>query len=188
MLVGDQNIFAIESGVMKSYPRKGSLALGYFLIYVGNMKYGVKEADATMLGCSYGEVQRRLSKRGTHNFELARLEGTELAQLLYSSVYYDIDKPRSSVGCSEQALKQFWDNNITWAPDGDEAFDDGSHVYQFDIGETVRILAFKTCDGTYEIDQKTFRDITLDSYIFYGVLQEWQNSFQESLVTAPTSE
>ena len=31
---------------------------------------------------------------------------------------------------------------IVWAPDGDEAFDDGSYVLQVESGDQVRLIAF----------------------------------------------
>jgi hypothetical protein len=33
--------------------------------------------------------------------------------------------------------------DLVGAPDADEAFDDGSHILQFDIGDQVRLVAFK---------------------------------------------
>ena len=37
------------------------------------------------------------------------------------------------------------------APDGDEAFDDGSYVLQFDVGDRVRLIAFKRPDQLVDL-------------------------------------
>jgi hypothetical protein len=37
---------------------------------------------------------------------------------------------------------------VAWAPDGDATFDDGTCILQLDIGDLVRLIAFKsTRDG-----------------------------------------
>jgi hypothetical protein len=63
-----------------------------------------------------------------------------------------------------------------WAPDGDEAFDDGSYVLQFDVEDRVRLIAFRSGEG-YVHDPATLSDVWLPSDDFYGVLQEWLQSF-----------
>ncbi len=40
-----------------------------------------------------------------------------------------------------------WDSKLMWAPDGDEAFDDGSYVLQIDSGSLVRLIGFKGTSG-----------------------------------------
>ena len=57
--------------------------------------------------------------------------------------------------------KTLFANSLVWAPDGDEAFDDGSYVLQFDVGDRVRLIAFKRPDS--EVDPASLREIWLSS-------------------------
>ena len=43
-----------------------SNALGFFVLHVGGNRYGVKAPTATMLGCSYDAVVRRIARRDQH--------------------------------------------------------------------------------------------------------------------------
>lgn len=67
-------------------------------------------------------------------------------------------------------------SRITWAPDGDEAFDDNSYVLQFDSDKQVRVIAFKLgADGRY--DPWILADLWIESDQFYEVLQRWAQDF-----------
>jgi hypothetical protein len=55
---------------------------------------------------------------------------------------------------------------ICWAPDGDEAFDDGSYILHFDIGNRVRLVAFKSQAGGYHNDPMTLRDLWIEAEEF----------------------
>src|SRR5690242_20205886 len=51
-------------------------------------------------------------------------------------------------GMSEaQFTKTLHSNSLVWAPDGDEAFDDSGYVLQFDLGDLVRLIAFRRPDS-----------------------------------------
>ena len=52
MMFGIQEIFGIESGVAQAYERLSFRALGFFVLHVGGMRYGVFEPDATLLANS----------------------------------------------------------------------------------------------------------------------------------------
>ncbi|NLR98004.1 hypothetical protein HGP17_14385 [Rhizobium sp. P38BS-XIX] len=66
MIVGDYRVFAVESTVADVIESPSQLALGSFVIHVGGRSFGLSQPDATMLGCSFYEVQNRLQRRGTH--------------------------------------------------------------------------------------------------------------------------
>ena len=70
MIVGKPSIFAIESCIKTPYSRLGFRALGYFLIHIQGHRYGVQQPDATMLACSFDEVERRIKNRGMHTAPL----------------------------------------------------------------------------------------------------------------------
>ena len=73
---------------------------------------------------------------------------------------------------------------IIWAPDGDEAFDDGSYVLQFDVGDRVRLIAFKSCPGHF-YDRATLSDVSLAADDFYCVLQKWHDAFEAEWASMP---
>jgi len=72
-----------------------------------------------------------------------------------------------------------------WAPDGDKAFDDWSHVLQFDVGERVRLIAFKSSEQGYHHAPDTLADAWLEAEEFYRVLEEWRSAFVAEWKLAP---
>jgi len=143
MLVGNPSIFAIESSITQAYANLGHLALGYFLIHVAGKVYGVREPDASLLACSFDEVQRRLKRRGHHCFpDISRFSADMIAEAVHNAIYseepddYVLDMP------AEEFTQTLYAKKIIWAPDGDEAFDDGGHVLQIDEEDRVRLIAF----------------------------------------------
>jgi hypothetical protein len=70
-----------------------------------------------------------------------------------------------------------YSNHLVWAPDGDEAFDDGSYVLQIESQNQVRLVAFVgTPDFLYK--PSSLRDLLLSADEFYTILQEWHDSFE----------
>jgi hypothetical protein len=69
-------------------------------------------------------------------------------------------------------------SHCQWAPDGDEAFDDGSFVLHFDLNTTVRLIAFSS---DYEGGKRLSNlvDMQVDLEEFYGTLSRWRASFEE---------
>jgi hypothetical protein len=175
-------VFAIESFISNAYANRGIMAIGYFLIKINGISYGVKEYNATALACSYDEVIRRLEMRGKHiaPAELSVLPGLELAQLANDILYGDIDNDQDDCKISmshDELIKVMYKRNLVWSPDGDEAFDDGSRVLQFDIdNETVRLIGFKTTSDD-KVDISTLTDLIMDSNEFYLVLKKWADDF-----------
>lgn len=60
MIVGDHRIFAIESGITEAVESLPQLALGYFVIHVGGRAFGIRQPDASMLGCSFNQEKHGL--------------------------------------------------------------------------------------------------------------------------------
>jgi hypothetical protein len=50
----------------EAYERLSLRGLGSFVIHVAGRSYGVNQPYATMLACSFDEVDRRLADRGSH--------------------------------------------------------------------------------------------------------------------------
>jgi hypothetical protein len=176
MIVGNPAVLAIESGITQAYERLSFRALGFFTIHVGGRRYGVCRPDATMLANSFDEVERRIAARGRHLATFAESDAGKIAYAFRNAVYAD-QQDESYWGIP---LKDFcniiYSGEITWAPDGDEAFDDGSYVLQFDVGDRVRVVAFKSSFGGLH-DPATLSEAWLEADDFYGILQQWHAAF-----------
>ena len=93
-----------------------------------------------------------------------------------NAVYLDNNENETYFGMNEaQFTKTLYSKSLVWAPDGDEAFDDGSYVLQFDVGDRVRLIAFKRPESL--VDSTSVREVWLSSDSFYSTLREWRNTF-----------
>jgi hypothetical protein len=100
-----------------------------------------------MLGCSFDSVQRRVTDRGKHTAPFA-LEGDpgEIADSFRNAIFSENPRQRF-LAIPSIEFNEFFNKSKTdcmWAPDGDEAFDDGSYVLQFDVKDRVRLAACRT--------------------------------------------
>lgn len=178
MIVGNPSTFAIESGITTAYDRLSFLGLGFFTVFIDGMRYGVQAPDATMLACSFDSVEARLARRGTHTATFAEgVDGNAVADAVRDALYAPDQEARTFFGMPRPDFESLiYSNNLLWAPDGDEAFDDQSYVFQADDGERVRLIGFRSTSG-YHHDAGSLRDLTLASDVFYGVLQQWRDEF-----------
>ena len=177
MIFGIQEIFGIESGVTQAYERLSFRALGFFVLHVGGMRYGVFEPDATLLANSFDEVGRRIEERGTHICAFSsEADPAKIANAVRLALYVEEDN-EPFFGLSRDAFSQLVrSNHLLWAPDGDAAFDDGSYVLQFDVGDRVRLIAFKRTEGLLH-DPGSLRDVWMEGSDFYRILREWHDAF-----------
>lgn len=177
MVVGDRMSLAIESTITQAFPNLSQRALGYFVIHIGGKAYGVREPDASMLGCSFEAVNDRLRRRGTHQVPFLSTIGAPLIAEAFLDVMY---RQTARVDYFGLPVAKFTDilhgNAIEWAPDGDEAFDDGSHVLQFDVGNKVRLIAFVNTESPEDVGGTVVEE-WLDGEVFYGVLCRWSEQF-----------
>jgi len=178
MLIGNPSTCAIESSITRVYSNPGAFALGYFLIHVVGNVYGVRDPDASLLACSFDEVQRRLKRRGHHCFpDISGFSANAIAEAVHNAIYseepddYVLDMP------AEEFSQTLYAKKIIWAPDGDAAFDDGGHVLQIDEEDRVRIIAFIN-DYDAEIIRKSVSEVFLSPSIFYETLQTWKDIFE----------
>jgi hypothetical protein len=184
MTVGDTSTFAIESEINRAFQRPSWLGLGFFVIHIAGRRYGIKAPGQSMLACSFDEVGRRITARSTHQAVFAQAAATEIADAYTSAVYLDKKENEMYFGLSEaQFTKTLYSNSVVWAPDGDEAFDDGSHVLQFDVGDRVRLIAFKRPDQS--VDPASVREIWLSAETFYATLQQWRDSLMAEWESLP---
>jgi hypothetical protein len=187
MVIGNPSVFAIESGITQAYERLSQRALGFFVVHVGDRRFGVCESDATMLGCSFDTVQRRVARRGTHTASFAiDPDAAKIADAFRNALYAE-DQDEDYFGIPRAEFSKLFDqdsNDLKWAPDGDEAFDDGSYILQFDVKDRVRLIAFKSCEE-YIHDPATLSDVWLAADDFYRVLQQWQQAFDSEWAAMP---
>ena len=93
-----------------------------------------------MLACSFDEVGRRIGGRGTDQAPFAEAAAIDIANTYTRAVYLDNNRKENIFGMSEaEFTKKLYSNSLVWAPDGDEAFDDGNYVLQC---QRARVLAF----------------------------------------------
>src|SRR5215471_13633512 len=176
MTVGDTSVFAIESEITRAFERPSWRGLGFFVIHVAGQSYGIKSPGQSMLACSFDEVGSRINGRGTHQAPFAEAAAIDIANAYTSAVYLDNNGNETYFGMSEtEFTKTLYSNSLVWAPDGDEAFDDGSYVLQFDVGDRVRLIAFK-CPDTL-VDPASVREVWISSDIFYNALRQWRDTF-----------
>lgn len=187
MIVGDPARFAIESAITRAYQRLSFRALGYFRIHVGGKAYGRCEPEATLLACSFDTVGRRLADRGDHTAPFSgESDAGKIADAFLNVIYAD-RQDASYFGLSSVEFAAYFSgssNNLKWAPDGDEAFDDGSFVLQFDVGNRVRLIAFRY-GSDHHHDAATLSDMWILEEMFYDTLLEWHGAFQNEWRTSP---
>ena len=160
MTVGDTSLFAIESEITRAFEKPSWRGLGFFVIHVGGQGYGIKSPGQSMLACSFDEVGTRITERGTHHAPFAEAAAIEIANAYTSAIYLDNDQNEMYFGMSEAEFTKTLDSkSLVWAPDGDEAFDDGSYVLQFDVGDRVRLIAFKRPESL--VDPASVREVWL---------------------------
>ncbi len=177
MLIGDPSVFAIESGVSRHLVSRSQMAVGYFLIHVGGIEFGVREQEASLLACSYDSVCERIQNRCNHRLKLKRAYQTlELVQAYQSAIYGVGPECETYLGLDVESFRdQFARSKVGWAPDGDEAFDDGSHIMQFDTEDDVCLIGFK--NDHYIENIQEIVEISMDGDAYYGVLETWSELF-----------
>jgi len=176
MIIGDPAAFAIESKIAHAYERLSFRALGFFVIHVGGYRYGVREPDATMLACSLSAVEKRIAERGRHTAPFATESDSGAIADAFRNALYAESPDESFFGIPLAEFGKLFHqdaNDLMWAPDGDAAFDDSSYVLQFDVGDRVRLIAFKLGAKGNLHDPTTRRDVWLAADTFYGTLQQW---------------
>jgi hypothetical protein len=187
MITGDPLIFAIESAITQAYARVSLRALGFFVIHLAAQRYGVYRPDATMLACSFDGVEQRLARRGMHTTSFAaEAEAEKIAQAVYQSLWGAEQEQEQCFGMSEPEFHELvYSSHLEWAPDGDKAFDDGSHVLHFDVEDRVRLIAFKVNEQGDGFIPNSLCEVWLPADHFYHVLRQWRDAFQAEWAALP---
>lgn len=171
MIIGDPSVLAIESDITRAYERLSFRALGFFVIYVSGFCYGRRSADSSMLARSFDEVRNRIAMRGGHIVPFAaEADAGRIADAFRNTIYGEEPRESQFGILLPQFREMIYSKQIVWAPDGDEAFDDGSYMLQFDIEDHVRLIAFKSA-RCHPYDPATIRDVWLAADYFYDILR-----------------
>jgi hypothetical protein len=186
MIVGDPSCFALESEITYAYGRISQRALGYFVIHVGGRCFGIRTWDATMLATAFDGVARKIAMRGSHNAPSISTEESETLATAFSRAIYVEHEPDELFFGMRDAdfISLLHSANLDWTADGDEGFDDGSCVLQFDIGEEVRLIAFSRATNPI-LDSERLREVWLPAENFYAILQNWHDRFLEEWASFP---
>jgi hypothetical protein len=175
MIIGNK-VFSIESYISSVNEHPSIRGLGYFIINIKNQVYGIKDDEATLLACSYDSMVNRFFDFGKHiiSEEINIMDGLEIAEYFEKILY---DERYKSDGRMDNKIKDMiYHNKLVLAPDGDEAFDDGSRIFQFDIKDKVRLIGYKSLKNNI-IDRKTLTDLIIDAGFFYETINDWSDSF-----------
>jgi len=186
MLVGVKKNFAIESEISKAYQCLNFRALGFFVIYIDGFCFGRREADATMLACSYETVYKRLQNQGKHiSCFLSDIPAVEISLAVQDACYAEYRRMQTYFGLTaDEFLANLRKKNIWWTPDGDEAFDDGSNILHFDEGEQVRIIGFIN-EEKQDVLSRTVKEIIINKSVFYSYLAQWLENFDMQWKSLP---
>lgn len=167
MIIGKKDRFAIEIEITHIF--NSGQALGFLVLHVGGREYGVRARDATVLDFPMGHISDRLKRRGQHLAPFGGIsEKEELVEALLGAQFGNPDPEFTFCGFTQNELDwQIGKARLDWSPDGDEAFDDGSHIYQFDVEDRVRLVACRNCR------ERSISEIWLPDCEFYEILEKW---------------
>lgn len=185
MIVGDPSIFAIESCITLAYERLSFRALGFFVVHIRGCSYGRRSPDSTMLASSFDEVERRLALRGSHVVPFASEPDAEKIARAFHNALYEDEQQENYFGIPLLEFSEMiWSKRIAWCPDGDEAFDDGSYVLQFDVQDRVRLIAFN-CNQDASGRPANVSDLWIAADDFYSILRKWCDTFEMEWTNTP---
>jgi len=187
VIIGDTDVFAIESQITRAYARLSLRGLGFFVVHIGGYRFGVHAPEATALACSFDTVKERIDHRGEHIAELSsEPDASLIARAVRLALYTPNQEEQQFFGLSGSQLSDvIYSRRLLWAPDGDAAFDDGSKILQFDIDDRVRLIAFRLDDGSNGSGVSSLREVSISAETFYGLLRMWHHAFEEEWKAAP---
>jgi hypothetical protein len=184
MIVGDPNYFAIESEMTAAFIDDTYKALGYFCVHIGGVCFGIKKSCAAHIGFAYISALGRIEYRGRHicPAEYVSWSGYKIAYHIWAEYFLDLPPMLKKKLITQGFSTKKFGPDIEW-DDLDSGLDD-SRLYQFDIGDKVRLIGhkFTNCKIQFgqhqsKIDRKTLRDIWIPADVYYDTLQEWADKF-----------
>jgi hypothetical protein len=178
MLVGDEHVFAIDSHVEELLASRSLIGIGYFNILLAGTRFGVKDQTATALACSYDNIVNRIQMRDQHVTPFPEIQDPHLIAHIFRDVLYVKGEDGTPISghARKGVIDTIYKNKLLFAPDGDEAFADGSYVIHFDVGAEVRLIGFFSGNDEY-YEKGSLVDVRLSADEFYNVLESWRVCF-----------
>jgi hypothetical protein len=177
-IFGNPDQFAFEFGIFQAFNSASIPANGHAIIHVNGMSYGRDDPEASSLGYIYGDVEYRLSCPGGR--VIRQWDGASAEQIArsYVAAFHTSEGENTELHLSrDEFIALVNKQRLGWASSGEEAWDDGSVVLQFDVGTRVRLVAFKTDYVDSKTTYHTFTERYVESAEFYQVLSEWKAAF-----------
>jgi hypothetical protein len=151
---------------------------------------GVRAPDATSLALPFDGVERRIADRGKHTATFSTEPDAGKITDAFRNAFYADEQDDGLFGIPLGEFKALSNSNHLddWTTGyGDEAFDDGSYVLQFDVSNRVRLIGYKGGSRAiaYRHAPGSLRDVWLSADAFYAVLQDWRDAFDAEWIAAP---
>ena len=189
MIVGDPGSFAIESSITVALDRFAFVGLGSFVVHIGGRRYGDPDPEeGTLLSYAFEEIQSRLAWRGRHVAPFASEPDAGRIADAHQDAYRDpIWAPDQEkewfCGLLQEKFRAvIYSSQCEW---GDEVFNDVSQVLHFDMGDRVRLIAFRSIEADWHHDPATLADVWLEAGEFYRILKEWRERLEVEWRAAP---
>ena len=180
IVLGHSDSFMLDTCVSLIYPgNRISKSLGWFNIWISGHRYGCHEPDSTLLGNSYDRVGAIIRNRGGHTSALSEYPANDIALRLGGACFGGLEFAEVQGMSSDELYADVIRRRLWWAPDGDEAFDDGSNVIIFDIGASVRLVGFRMTDNAEAVVD--VHESAVPEAVFYDLLIEWRNRFEKAV-------
>jgi Immunity protein 42 len=187
MIIGRPQSFEIEYRITAIGDAISRNALGCFILHINGASFGLHEPDATPLGPAYADIKKRIARRGLHTVPFAAHPNAgEIIDTIYEGMYYLEPMHDSFFGIpGEEFSDLVQESRCQWHRYCGSAFDDGSGIRHFDVGDMVRLIADKPppVDWTrckeWKHDPATLVDIWITADDFYSVLAEWVNAYEK---------
>jgi hypothetical protein len=178
MIIGDTQRFAIESTIEEAFYERSILFNGYLFIHLNGRRYGSGYLSAASGFC--GEVEESLRWRGRHTLSMSRrCTSQRIAELVYSAVYRDEHQFRGLAEERSSVRSEHYENKLSLAASDIEAWDDGTFVLQIDEDDSVRVIAFMSCDEDAGQLIDCVEERRLSAAEYYGVLEAWRDACEE---------
>ncbi|WP_044563474.1 Imm42 family immunity protein [Azospirillum sp. B4] len=179
MIIGDPTVFAIEWEFTEAYSTSSLKGLGFYNLYIAGRRFGRRQHDATVLGFMAGWTQDRRDARGSHQAPFAdEPDAGAIAYGVLGAVYLEECQDEVFFGgfSASDVSRLVGDRQIEWPADA--AFDDGSHVLHFDVGDQVRLIGCMN-EGNREEIVATVAEAWMNADAFYGLLDRWDQAFEQ---------
>lgn len=189
MIIGDPCSFAIESSITVAFDRFAFVGLGSFVVHIGGHRYGDPDPEeGTLLSYAFEQIQSRLACRGRHTAPIASEPDAGRIADAHQDAYRDpIWAPDQEkewfCGLSQEEFRALnYSCGYEW---GDQVFNDVSQVLHFDMGDRVRLIAYRSIEDDWHHDPATLADVRLEADEFYRILKEWRDRLEAEWRAAP---